>query len=69
MDLMTYFNTSEWHTWFNTALIALVASFLAPSGNTVRPLLIALAVFALGAAALTYQSDTETTVGEVVDGG
>jgi hypothetical protein len=67
MDLNSYFNTSEWHTWFNTALIALVASFLAPPGNVVRPLLIALAVFTLGGAALTYRSDT--MVEEVADSG
>jgi hypothetical protein len=69
MDLMAYFNTSEWHTWFNTALIALVASFLAPSGNTVRPFLVAVAVFALGGAALTYRTDTDPVVEEVSDGG
>jgi len=69
MSLITYFKSAAWHNWFNTSLIALVASFAAPAGTIVEGLLIALAVFACGGAVIAYGADGEPPGPEVVERG
>jgi len=58
MDLRSYFETTFPHYWFNTALIALVASYTTPARTIVEGVLLALAVVAFVGAVVSYPNQT-----------